>query len=510
MSVRSFWGPIDPPTPRWGTMQQDLAAQVTVVGGGITGVTLALLLAEAGVDVVLLEARRVAGGTTGWSTGNLYVSTGPYLHKIADVRSVETMVKIARARAWAIDFIEKQVLTRGLHCWFRRRPWVLATWDESNVKAVEAEERALVQAGYPAAPIAAIPGLPRMPLRATHLEHHSARMNPLLYVRGMAEQAVAAGARFYEGVTVKKVDEQDHHVELTTDLGVVIAEHAVLATHLPLGVHPVQVVAAPHRSYAVAVKLRHPVPDVSLWEQGEAYHAYSGHPSDGGEVDRLILAGEHHKTGHPGTSGHENHYAALISKLQQDYPNAEVTDRWSAQHYRSGDLCPYIGPSTGASKRVFMATGFYADGLVYGTVAAHMLAEQVQGRCTEWDEAFDSTRGPGAPGLKEAVTQGIDMVAQLVGLGKSPPEADSFSQVLPGAGAVVEVGGERLAVHREDTGRLHIVSAVCTHMKCQVLWNESERSWDCPCHGSRFMPDGSIIEGPATEPLPVKERIGPP
>jgi nitrite reductase/ring-hydroxylating ferredoxin subunit len=212
-----------------------------------------------------------------------------------------------------------------------------------------------------------------------------------------------------------------------------------------------------------------------------------------------VLGGEGHKVGHdPDT---RERYAALEDWARERFDVAEITYRWSAQDYVPADSVPYIGRAGPRSQRLFVATGFKKWGMSTAAVAAIILRDRIGGRPNPWAELFDSTRLDVKGEAKSFVTENVDVAKRFVGDRLRARSAPAAAELAPGEGAIAELDGDRVAAFRDDDGRLHAVSARCTHMGCLVAWNTAERSWDCPCHGSRFDPDGNILQGPAVAPL---------
>lgn len=505
MNTESFWEATTPHRPEFPILESNIEVDVAIIGGGITGITTALQLSSAGMKVAVLEARRVGGGTTGWSTGNLYIPVGPYYHTISKSRNQETIRIVAQARSAALDFIERQTQEKNIACHFSRRPWYFFTQEASMVSTIEKEVEALQQAGLNAGLVNEVPPLHLPNLkRAGHLGGQ-ARFHPLRYILGLATSVAGPGCQIYEHTTVIDLKEEEDHCIIKTNRGNVTSRQMVIATHIPIGVHTVQTVAAPYRSYVVAVRLKSgPYPDAYFWHNDERHHAITTHSTDSTELDILMIAGNHHKTGQASHQEYQHYFHELEAYAREHFDVASVEYRWSAQHYRSGDGVPYIGLTHKGAKRTYIATGFYADGLTYGTVAGIQLADMILGRENPWVPAFDATRGTNLATVAEFVKENANVAAQYL---KDTPagQVNHFSDIQPGEGKTIEIDSEKLAVYRDEQNKLHVCSAVCTHMKCIVNWNNAEKTWDCPCHGSRFMIDGSVIEGPAIMNLGRKQ-----
>ena len=210
----------------------------------------------------------------------------------------------------------------------------------------------------------------------------------------------------------------------------------------------------------------------------------------------MIVVGKPHKVGQAESNVDQVHALELFAK--KHFSVEEVVYRWGGQHYRPADFLPYIGE---LNENEYVATGFSTDGLVYGTLAAMMIADQI-GECeNEYLELYDPKRHQPLKSAKEFAKENLDVAKQLLDLIPSFKDGD-YQHILPGEGDVIEKDGHKLAVYKREDGEIVVLSAQCTHLHCIVNWNNAEKSWDCPCHGSRFKTDGSVLEGPALKPLP--------
>ncbi|QOR38038.1 FAD-dependent oxidoreductase [Billgrantia diversa] len=478
-------------------LTEEIEVDVAIIGAGITGLTAALALAEAGQRVMVLEAATVGGGVTGGSTGNLYAmlasGQAPLRRKWGD----EVAASVVRARTEAVDHIEATIERLGIECQFKRQPaYRLSTEDRQHARHDLNEELdALISAGLDAEMIEDA-GLPfdSWGIRIAY----QAQFNPLHYVEGLAGRLQSEGVVIVQHCPVREVDPDSGIVR--TDEASVAAKHIVQATHTPKGINLVQAGMLVTREYAVSAKLRSgEYPEGIFWVL-DPFHSLRSYRH--GDQRYLMVIGEKHPLGHHQIEAYRN----LREYLETHFDVESFAFQWSAQQYSSPDGLPYIGRMHGHDN-LYMATGFAADGLIWGTLAGRIIADQILERDNPWHAHFGARRiTPGKSALqyvKENVTVTKHMVKDYLGIEK----LDTFDDIEPGQGRVATVDGEKLAIHRTETGELKTLSAVCPHMKCIVHWNPSESTWDCPCHGSRFDTDGEVIEGPAYHPLaPPEER----
>jgi len=332
-----------------------------------------------------------------------------------------------------------------------------------------------------------------------------AKFDPLRYVRRFAAALQSAQCRICEGSPVIDID-TDAGIVRTHDYAV-RADHIVMATHTPKGFDLVQTELGPYREYAVAAPMgEQELPNGIFWSVGDDSISIRRAPIDGRPW--ILVIGEMFKTGQYDEA--ESSWHKLEDHLRNRF-GIRIADgvpvlRWAAQQYRSADGLPYIG-STSASSNLYLATGFGADGLTWGTLAGMMIADEICGRKNPFAELYSPRRFTPMKSAKNFLKENLNVAGRYI--------RDYTQDTLGGAidlprgeGALLEVDGQRVAAYRDEDGRLHALLPTCTHLKCIVQWNRAERSWDCPCHGSRFRIDGSVIEGPALAPL--KPHLAPP
>lgn len=477
--------------PGFGMLEGDSTADVLIVGGGITGVTLAVLLARQGRQVVLLEADTIGCGSTANSTGNLYVTLSHGLHQVLSHWNADVLRQIVAERRAAIEFIEGHA-QHGAAFGFRRCPLTLYAQSAQYQRQVDQEFEALAQAGLRVERRKELPaGLPA-PAGDVLVLSEQAQIQPQAYVLHLAREAAAAGARIHEHSRVLEIDARARSA--TTATGTVRGQELVMATHTPKGIRMVHAEMPVHREYGIA--LRPPFPDPGpgiFWAKGD--DSLSIRNVEAGGERFLVCVGQEQKC------GLHNARAALMaleSQARKHFGEAPVAYRWSAQNYRGADGLPYIGRDTTGC---FVASGFATDGLTWGTVAARVIAAELRGHTAAFAPLCKPTRLSPIKGGKTMLDEVATMAKALVQDYLTDRQEEKLASLAPGDSAIVDSAGESVAAWRSPQGELFAVSPVCTHMGCKVHWNSVETSWDCPCHGSRFRPDGTVIEGPALTPL---------
>lgn len=477
------------------TLQGDLRVDVAIVGAGITGLTAAMLLAQAGKRVAVLEAARVGEGTSGHSTGNLYAPVDVRLHRLEAQWGTEAMTAVAAARADAVALVERTCAALQIDCSFVRSAWHLLGNDEQARQEIDKEFAAAQRAGLPCtrSDEAVLAGRAAHTLRI----ERQAQFQPLDYLRLLAQRISGENCLVFENSPVVEVE--DNQCRVATASGTVSCEQVILATHTPIGIHLVQSALEAVREYGVAMRIDQPLPPGIFWELGAAgHHSVRGFSRNGQHY--LVVVGAGHPTGKARDT--VERLGALEDYARGQFQCGPSLYRWSAQRYRAKDKLPYIGRNLD-SANIFIATGFSSDGLTYGTMAGALLADELLGRPNPRAGLYRVDRLDTAHKPKGFDTESARAPAPSAQAPAGTPRFDKLRQC---EARLEEVDGQPLAAFRDEQGQLMIVSARCTHMGCGLTWNEAETSWDCHCHGSRFAPGGQVLEGPALAPLP---RIGP-
>ena len=479
--------------PSYPALTEDIQADVAIVGAGITGLSTAYHLCRAGKKVVILEQWQVGKGTTGSSTGNLYAPIDERLSSILSKHGEDTLKAVAASRLAAVDFIEQRVQEFNIDCEFHRVPWHLFTTPDTKGQnsEVEKELEAVNTAGLSATttPPSAFP----FPIEKLLSLEGQAQFNPLKYVQQLAKALEAEGCIIYEHSQVLAVEDGEPCTARTKQ-GSVTADHVVMATHSPKGIYAVHTAMESYREYVLAVQLKGELPPAGIYWHVQSGPQYSIRPYREGDQAYLLVLGQPYKVGTK--TNHEELLAQLEAYLRAHFDVASIQYIWAAQNYKPADNLPYIGTSP-LEKRTYIATGFSADGLTYGTLAGMIVSDAILGKENPWAKLYDPTRFTPLASAKKFAKENMTVAGHLLKDYLFYGEADEMAEIKNGEGKTIKLDGDHLAAYRDEEGRLHIVSGICTHMGCVVHWNDGEKSWDCPCHGSRFSVDGKVLEGPA-------------
>lgn len=478
----------------------DLSVEVVIIGGGITGLSTAAALVNAGRSVVLLEAARVGCGSTGHSSGTLCATVEPSLHLLREKWGEKTIATVVHSRQQAIDQVEKNVARYRLQCDFKRQPWALYSIDGSAHErdAIESEYHAALATGLDARLALDLP-LPYMTRKAMVIPQQ-AQFNPTQYVRQLAAALDSPQCRIFEMSAVTHIDEQ--HGMVSTSSYNVRADHIVIATHTPKGVSLLHTELSVYREYAVAAELTLPTLDVGIFQQA-GFDPTLIRTAMINAKPHVLLMGQKHRAS-PQQDG-DHPYQRLSECLAKRFQLA-ADYRWSAQYYCAADGLPFIGSSS-SSSNVYLATGLGSNGLAYGVLAGEMIADEIAGIQNTFAELYSPRRFTPVKSAINFVRENFNVAGCYIKDYAQAAGQNDVRELKCDQGKLIEIGGEKLAAYRDNGGKLHLVSAVCTHLKCIVRWNHAEHSWDCPCHGSRFDIDGSVIEGPALKPLSQRSEL---
>lgn len=486
--------------PSYSALEADLTTDVLIAGAGITGITAAYALVRAGFKVAVVDAGKILDGTTGYTTAKITSQHGLIYRQLVDHFGEEAARQYYDANEEALRYIVDTAQEHQIDCHLHREDAYLYADSEQQLADLKKEWEAYEQLGIPAEWTDTLP-LPINVLGAIKMPNQ-ARFHPLLYLKHMVDYISSHGGAFYELTTMadKAEELEDGSLLLHTENGVkVTCRYAVSASHFPFydggGLYFTRLHA--ERSYVVALEPETSFPGGMYINCGNPKRSLRAEEWDGKNL--ILVGGENHKTGESDCT--IKHYEALEQFGGSTFGAKSIPYRWSAQDLITIDQVPYIGPVTSKHPRIFVATGFAKWGMTFGTLAALLITDLIKGKENKLADLFSPSRFKANPGLKNLVVQNADVAKELIS-GKVEQVHRKLEDLMPDQGAVVKHQGKRAGAYRDPEGAIHLVDTTCTHMGCECKWNQAERSWDCPCHGSRFNYDGHVLEGPATEDLP--------
>jgi glycine/D-amino acid oxidase-like deaminating enzyme/nitrite reductase/ring-hydroxylating ferredoxin subunit len=498
----SFWIDTAKTTETFPRLENDLDVDVAVVGAGIVGVLCATFLKEAGKSVALVEANRIVEGVTGHTTAKV-TSLHTLVYDELIRKFGEDKARIyAQSNQSAIGIIRDLVRARQIDCDLRTSHAYTYTVDDDYVSMIEKEAESASRLGLPAKLHEDIPT--PFPVKAAVGFSEQAEFHPRKFLLPLAAALPEDGrSAVFERTRVVEIEDGKPCRVITANGATVRARDVVVATHMPIidrGLFFARVEVS--RGYALVMDApQNMIPDGMFINVGGPTHSVRSATLDGRSV--LVLAGEGHPVGE--AEDHRRNWDLLEAWARDEFAARDVLYRWSTQDLYPLDGLPFIGKMSRLSDHLFTGTGFSAWGMTNGVVAARLLADLITEVPNEWAELYDPRRTE-LSSLPSFVKKAGHDARHLIGDRlKSAPGEPAVSSLARGQGAIVEVEGEKVAVHRDDDGKLHALSAACTHLGCIVAWNDAERSWDCPCHGSRFSSEGAVLHGPAVTPLEARD-----
>jgi glycine/D-amino acid oxidase-like deaminating enzyme/nitrite reductase/ring-hydroxylating ferredoxin subunit len=491
--------------PRYPALGADLAVDVVVIGAGITGLTAGYLLKRAGRSVAVIERGRCGGVDSGHTTAHVTCVTDADLGELVKQFGRDHAQALWDAGLAAMLQIDTIVTDEAIDCgwtWLPGYKFAALDADAAKERARLEQEAALAsELGFDATYLDAVPFFNRPGVAF----EGQARFHPRKYLAALAHGIDGGGSYVFEQTESGEV--VDSPLSVKAGGHTISCDHVVIATHTPLmgktniaSATVLQTKLYLYTSYVLGGRVpKGVIPDALFWDTASPYHylRLDRHR----DYDYAIFGGEDHKTGQAADT--ERCYGALERTLRQFIREIDITHRWSGQVIETNDGMPFIGET---SSRQFAATGYAGNGMTFGTIGGIMARDAVLGRRNPWDELFDPGRTKVKGGLWDYVKENVDYPYYMIRDRFVGAEGKSLRSLPPGQGKILELNGRQVAAWRSDSGIVTQLSPICTHMGCRVDWNEAERTWDCPCHGSRFTPNGDVLSGPAESPLEKQPR----
>ncbi len=497
-STLSAWQAIT--IPEFPACNASAQFDVAIVGGGMTGLTVAYLLKNSGRSVCVLERGKIGQADTCHTSAHLTYVTDHRYSDLSRLFGKDEAYLTWKGAESAIGLIETIVREEQIDCDFDRVPGYMHTAlsgnDGDEPVDLFTEAKTIRDAGFDATYMESVPVMDRSGIRFDN----QAKFHPLKYLRGLAEKIQGDGCSIFEHSEVTDIESEPTRVHANGHT--VHCDNLVIATHVPLMGKArfikstlLQTNLAAYTSYVIGAKIeKYGLPCALFWDTASPYHflRIDCHEHE----DYLIFGGNDHRTGQADHT--EDAYAKLESLLLRFFPAARVESRWSGQVIDSHDGLPYLGES---AKHQYIATGFGGNGITFGTLGGMIICDSICGRDNPWQDLFTVERKKFHASAWSYIRANLDYPFYMF---KDWMGGDRQSQPMDlklGEGKVIVRDGKRIACFRDEQGKLSEVSAVCTHLGCIVHWNSADQTWDCPCHGSRYSAVGAVLAGPAETPL---------
>lgn len=491
---QSYWLASTPGT-NYPILDKDTKVDIAIIGGGFVGISTAYMLSGEGFRIAIIEADHILQGTTGHTTAKVTSQHGLIYNKIKSKMSEEFAKQYADANESAIKTIEKIMKEHNIECDYVPQSAYIFTLRNGYADKIEEEVKVASSLGINASYLEEIP-LP-FKIKAAVRFDNQAQFHPRKYLLPLAEKVLERGCQIYEQSRIVNIEEGENYILITNKGKKVTAKKVIIASHYPCYNKPGMYFARlwPDRSYALGVRMKEKYPGGMYITAEEPGRSLRSQMTDDGEL--VIIGGEHHKTG----QGEDTikHYNALVDYSYENFTVEDIPYRWSTQDCMTLDDVPYVGHFTSDTPNMFIATGFGKWGMTNSTASSMILRDMIMEGRSPWQDVYNPSRQTIMASAKSFIVENLNVAKELI-KGKTTPVPDE-TNIQTSEGKVIKAEGQRAGAYRDNQGTLHVVNTTCTHMGCELMWNSAEKSWDCPCHGSRFSYEGDIVEGPAVSPL---------
>ncbi len=490
----SVWFDQNIQPPKCIPLNEDFKTDVCVIGGGIAGLTTAYLLMKEGKNVCLLESDELLSGQSGKTTAHFVNALDDRFFNIEKLHGEEGLKIAINSHSEAIRKVEEIVKRENINCDLRKVSGYLFSMGDEHEDVLEREYEAAHKAGLVDVERLAFSPFSNIDIGPSLHFPRQMQLQPVKYLSSLANKILEGGGQIFTHTHVVEFHGGKDAFVKTKDNRIVYCNSIVVATNTPVNdrfaIHTKQ---APYRTYVLGFKiLKGSFPDALVWDTLDPYHYIRVEHKD--DTDILIIGGEDHKTGqeeHP-----ERCYQKLEAWARSHIPFlGELAYQWSGQVMEPVDGLAYLGKNPMDDDNVYIITGDSGNGMTHSTIGAMLITDQIMGRENPWEKLYSPSR-VSLLASKEYLRENLNVVAQYADW-LDPKFKNNLDKLTPDDGIVFRKGGKMVAAYKNEVGEVEYMSAVCPHLAGIVSWNNVEKSWDCPCHGSRFDCHGKVIEGPA-------------
>ncbi len=489
-----FWREVE--LPSFPALNEDQSFDVTVVGGGITGITTGYLLSKEGLRVAIVEAGKILNGTTGHTTAKVTAQHSLIYDELISHFGQEKARLYYSSATDAMEFIKSTIKDKQIECDFSMEDAYIYAIKDQYASKIEKEADAYRKLGIDGSIVPSIPF--EIKIQNALVMKNQGQFHPLKYLKKVVDEFTNANGVIFENTTATDIEEGAQPKLVTRSGNKITSKYIVIASHFPFydkkGLYFTRMY--PERAYVIAIKPRLTFPGGMYLSADDTTRSLRYTPVNGEKL--VLVSGENHKPGQGIDT--MQHYLALEEFAEEIFGIEQYKYRWSTQDLTTLDKVPYIGPITENHSNILLATGFRKWGMTNSTSAALLLKDLILEKENPYKELFSPQRYNADPSLKKFISTNADVAGHLL-KGKLEFVPKDPNDLTNDEGSVVMVNGKRAGAFKDSDGKLHIVDTTCTHLGCEVEWNHGDHTWDCPCHGSRYSIDGEVIEGPTKKPL---------
>lgn len=491
---KSFWQTTD--SQNFSTDLIDVTFDTIVVGAGITGITLVKELQNRGIKCLLLDKENPGFGTTGGTTAHINNFYDASYDEIINSFGEDAAQLLVKSTDDTLNYIKTNISRYGINCEYNSCDFFLFSAEQGQNEQLDKIRAAHQQLGIKTTESNTLPF--SLPFEKAIRIEGQGQFHPLKYIEGLLEAFCQDGGTVLLNQPIRDYTNKDGMVTVkTTDSGILSAKNIIWATHVPPGENRFGLLVAPYRSYALTVQLSQaPKMLAQTADLYDPYHYFRYHRSE--DKYYLIAGGFDHKTGDEKNTA--QHFSDLKALVDKHFEYDKLIAQWSSQYYVSADGLPYIGRMPNEDN-VYIATGYGGNGMTFGSMASLVIPDLLEQKETPLSKLLSPSRIKPIASAKSVLSEGWSASKHFIMDKLSAEKIKAMEDIAVGEGKIVNYEDKRFAVYCDDSGALHCLSSICPHMGCTVSWNPSEKSWDCPCHGSRFDIEGKLLNGPATSGL---------
>lgn len=480
------------------SLTQNLETEVCIIGAGLFGLTTAYYLTKQGKKVVVIEKDDIGEKVSGNTTGKITSQHGLFYSHLIDDYGIDYAQKYLEVNEKAIQNIKEIIDTEQIECDFEEQSAYVFTTNQDEVIEIEKEVDAVNKLGKKAKLITNVDKPFKM--KAGIEFDNQAQFHPRKYMIGLTN-VILKDNQIYNYTTATDVQKYGEKFLITTDRGNVLADSVVLATHYPIvnfpGFYFIKMYQS--TSYIIAIETNSKIPEGMYITAKEPVYSFRSAKYNNKNI--VLIGGSEHKTGE--AIADNSHYTELEKKAKELYPDCKVLFRWNTRDCISLDKIPYIGEFSNLYKNMYVGTGFKKWGMTFSNIAGKIVSDKILGKQNEYEDLFTPTRLKPIKNrweVKNMLKETVDSIA----LNKFKIDPSSISEIENDNASIMKIDGENIGIYKDKNGKLYAVSPVCTHLGCLLTWNNIDKTWDCPCHGSRFDYTGKNIYEPAIKDLNVK------